>query len=131
MTGFFLLWTAALAHAQEHLAPEYRGTKPPPGLLSTYTRFVKAARAGDSKVINSLVLSGASEVTNTPRSKNREYGTDINLPFLQNGFSPEIVGGGTQAPSEFSLRTATTAISFVKVESAGWRIYRYHDKPIE
>jgi hypothetical protein len=130
--GFWLIFFVGITRAQDYFAPGYNGPKPPEDLLSTYARFVEAARKGDADTIKSLLLPGVAEIASTPREpKSREYGTDINLPFLRDGFTPAIFVSRSPGPSQFLLRTASTAISFAKLESGGWRIYRYLDKPIE
>ena len=132
LSGFWLIFFTGVIHAEDYFAPGYHDPKPPADLLATYARFVEAARKGDSETIKSLLLPGVAEITTTPREpKNREYGTDINLPFLRDNFASAIFGSHSSNPSQFSLRTGSTAISFAKLESVGWRIYRYIDKPIE
>ena len=130
--GFWLTLITSAACAEDYFRPGYKGPKLPDDLLSTFARFVEAARKGDSDTIKSLLLSGAAEISTAPRHpNNREHGTDINLPFLRDGFTPAIFASFSSGTSQFSLRTASSTISFAKLDSVGWRIYRYNDKPIE
>jgi hypothetical protein len=130
--SFWLVLITSVARAEDYFAPGFQGPKPPDDLLAAYARFVEAAHKGDSKTITSLVLPGVTEITPKPReAKFREYGTDINLPFLRESFSSTIFVSRSPGDSQFLLRTASTAIWFAKLESVGWRIYHYLDKPIK
>ena len=132
LAGFCLLFLTSALRAEDYFAPGYQGPKPPEDLLVTYARFVEAARKVDSDTITSLVLPGVTEVTHKPReSKFPEYGTDINLPFLRERFMSPVFLFRTPGDSQFLLRTASTAIWFAKLQSVGWRVYHYLDKPIQ
>ena len=130
--GFWLLFLTSVLRAEDYFASGYNGSKLPEDLLASYARFVEAARAGDSDTIKSLLLPGAVEVSAIAREpKTRELGTDISLPFLRNGFSSALFTSHSESASQFRLKTGTTTIYFAKLESVGWRIYRYIDKPIK
>lgn len=131
-SSFLLPLFSTSAHGEGYITSGTKGPKPPDDLLATYGRFVKAAQIGDSDTIKSLLLPSTAEVSTVSRdSKTREYGTDINLPFLRDGFNPAIFVVSSSGTSQFSLRTASSFIAFAKLDSVGWRIYCYHDKPIE
>ena len=130
--GFLLTLLTGVTRAEDYFAPDYNGPKLPEDLLSTYARFVAAARKGDSETIRSLLLPGAVEVSAIAREADaRELGADINLPFLRDGFSSALFRSHSEGASQFRLKTGTTTIYFAKLESVGWRIYHYIDKPIK
>src|SRR5688500_17520416 len=92
--AFTVLATAAIAPAPTTApAPhafiaDYRSDENvPTGLLDAYVTFAKAAQAtGD---VSALPLPQAVEITTAGRPENgREYGTNINVPYLKSGFSP-------------------------------------------
>jgi len=66
-----------------------------------------------------------------PRTEHQEYGGDLNLPFAKERFSEQIMGMSRLSASTYSIRTATSYISFVETASDGWKIFRYGDKPIQ
>jgi hypothetical protein len=108
----------------------YEGKEPvPAGLREAYTEFAKAARAGAPE---RFCLPHAVEVTRDARPVNdREYGRDMNLPFLRDGFSPRVVSVRKDPDDCYLVRTGTSAIGFVQTKSGAWKVYRYYDKPIE
>ena len=130
--SFWLLFLASVLRAEDFFASDYNGSKLPKDLLVSYARFVGAARAGDSDTIKSLLLPGAVEVSAIAREpQTRGLGTNISLPFLRDGFSSPLLTSDSESASQFRLKTGTTTIYFAKLESVGWRIYRYIDKPIK
>jgi hypothetical protein len=128
----FILLISGVAYADTLLSPNHQGTKPPNDLLDAYRTFVDAARAGDVGTLKRFILPGAVEVCLSARdTKTREYGQDINKDFMKEGFVPLVVMTHSESPEVFTFRTGSSAISFAKIDSIGWRIYRYIDKPIE
>ena len=104
----------------------------PETLLDAYVKFVEESRKGEARNLQSLILPQSVEIVTTPRVEaTREFGTDINLPFLRSGFDPKLVTARRDADDAWLLRTATTAVWFVQTKSGVWRIYRYVDKPIQ
>jgi hypothetical protein len=66
------------------------------------------------------------------RQGNRtEYGQDISLPFLRDGFSPAVRLVRKDPDDCYLIRTDTSALWFVQTRSGAWKVYRYLDKPIE
>ena len=110
---------------------EYRSEdQPPRALLDAYVEFARAAL--EARDLRPMLLPHAVEISTDPRpEKWREYGSDINLPFLRNGFLPTVARVRRDAEDAWLIRTATTAIFFVPTKSGAWRVYRYVDKPIE
>ncbi len=60
----------------------------------------------------------------------RLRGDDLNMPFLKEGFVPEIWVFRQDAEGCYLVRTPTTGMFWVETKARGWRIYRYFDKPI-
>jgi hypothetical protein len=108
----------------------YDGKEPvPEGLRQAYTGFVRAAK--DGGVESSCLPHGVTISREARPEKSREYGQDINLPFLRDGFSPAVRLVRKDPDDCYLVRTDTTAIWFVQTKSGAWKVYRYFDKPIE
>jgi hypothetical protein len=64
----------------------------------------------------------------------REYSesqNEMNLPFLKDGFQKNIQGVIKQSDGGFLIRTNSSVFYFTETKNAGWKLYRYYDKPIE
>ena|SRR6266508_3516747 len=133
--SLFLFLTTARASAEEQrpLLKNYRGKERlPNALYKTYADLIEAMAAGDGSRIKRYCLPGSVTVTGEARpEKHREYGQDINLPFLAQGFQKEIEGVSKPAEDVYLIRTATSALFFVETRRSGWKLFRYLDKPIE
>jgi hypothetical protein len=123
-------------HAESVAAPhefvaEYRSEdKVPQTLLDAYVKFAETAQAAGG--LKPLLLPHAVEITTGARpEKMREYGTDINLPFLASRFNPKVFSIRRDADDAWLIRTGTSAIWFVETKSGKWRVYQYLDKPIQ
>jgi hypothetical protein len=111
--------------------------KAPPALLAAYIRFAETARqASDSRKLlselNRLMLPNAVEITTgrRPEENDREfYGADINVPFLQSHFDPNVISIRKDSDDSWLIRTGTTGLWFVETKSGAWFLYRYIDKP--
>lgn len=101
-------------------------------LRASYSSFVETLKKGDESLIQAACLPYCIDVTTSPRAeKSREYGRDLNLPFLRSGFAPQVLAAAKHGDDCLMLRTKTTSIGFVQVKSGAWKIYRWVDKPIE
>ena len=122
---------ARLAAARKEVMAGYRGdVKMPNGLLIAYAKFVSGAKQG--RVDKSLYLPHSLTLTREPRSeKSREYGQDVNIPFLRKHFDGRVQVLRKDGEGCYLIRTSTTGLQFVKTGSMGWRLYRYLDKPIK
>jgi hypothetical protein len=104
----------------------------PESLKKTYDQLTAALASGKRAEIEKFCMPGKIKITSTPRpEKTREYGQDINLPFLKNGFAKEILNSAGISPTEFLIRTGTTALWFEKTADGKWKLTKYLDKPIE
>ncbi len=127
------LSTAVCSQSEDQQVELFKGCREagvvPGKLKETYTAFTAAARRGK---VTGFTLPGAITVSTTVRpEKDRDYGRDMNLPFLKNQFSAAVLYARRDSADCLLLRTATTALWFVETKSGEWRIYRYLDKPIE
>ena len=116
--------------ARHPLLQKYRGEEAiPDGLVRTYAAFVEAIPGGG---VERFCLPHAVNLTHNLRPvQDREYGTDMNLPFLQKGFAPDVLNFRKEPDDSYLIRTGTTAIWFVETKGGAWRIYKYSDKPIQ
>jgi hypothetical protein len=120
-----------LSRARKTLLAEYKGKEVVPDrLLDAYASFVSAAKKGS--VDNRTHLPHSLTLTHQPRlEKTREYGQDVNIPFLRKHFDARVLLVRKDGKGCYLLRTSTTALWFVETKSMGWRLYRYLDKPID
>jgi len=136
LTALALAWALAFPAASwaAEEAPDpfrgYDGKEPvPEGLRQAYAGFARAARDGG---VESFCLPHAVTVSRQPRQGNsKEYGQDLNLPFLRDGFSPAVRVVRKDSEDCYLVRTDTSALWFVRTGSGAWKVYRYLDKPIE
>ena len=120
--------TSAFCAEESDLFKECREPVPI-SLKDTYKQFATAARDGKPEKFclpNSVAISTASRP-----DKSKEYGQDLNIPFLKSLFSVEVFSARKDADDCWLLRTGTSAIWFVQTKNGDWRIYRYVDKPIQ
>ena len=61
----------------------------------------------------------------------REYGQDMNLPFLKRGFHKYILNLRKESDESYLIRTGSSYLFFVRISGGDWKLYRYGDKPIE
>ena len=117
----------------KELLKNYRGDVVlPPELHRTYTDLVVAFQSGKQQEIETFCLPGKIKFTTEPRTKaGRNYGQDINLPFLKDGFDKFILNLGKDSDAEYLIRTGSTALWFTKTQDGKWRLSKYLDKPIE
>jgi hypothetical protein len=121
----------SLAGDEADLFGGYDGKEPvPDGLRKAYTAFARQTKEG--AVESYLLPHAAVAITRQARpEKEREYGRDMNLPFLRNGFSSDVRSLRKDPDDCYLVRTGTSAIWFVQTKSGAWKIYSYLDKPIE
>jgi hypothetical protein len=124
---------AAGQQPRRELLKHYRGKEAlPDPLFAAYKRLIRALERGDQAEIDKHCLPHAVSYTSTPRpTKTREYGTDVNLPFLKQGFDKYVRALRKDSPDTYLIRTGSTYMYFVKASRIGWKLYRYGDKPIE
>ena len=117
----------------KELLKNYRGDVVlPPELRWTYTNLVVVFQTGKQQEIETFCLPGKIKFTTEPRTKEgRNYGQDINLPFLKDGFHKFILNLRKGSDAEYLIRTGSTALWFTKTQDGKWRISKYLDKPIE
>jgi len=115
------------------LLVEYRGeVKLPDDLYAVYAHLVEAIESGDRDAIEQYCLPEAVTFTTDIRpEQTREYGQDMNLPFLKRGFHKYILNLRKDSDQSYLIRTGSSYLFFVRVHSTGWKLYRYGDKPIQ
>lgn len=134
-TGNLLLAGSQVIYADpsEALLGDYRGQgRLPKDLYDTYADLVKAIETGDQASIQRYCLPhSVTFTTKTRPEKSREYGQDMNLPFLKKGFYKDILNLRKDSQDTYLIRTGTSHLFFVRTKTMGWRLYRYGDSPIE
>ncbi len=131
-----LLCACAMAvntQRDKELLKDYHGkVQLPDDLYNVYAAFIKAINTADFGDIRQQCLSNSVSFTKDARpEKMREYGPDINIPFLKNGFHKYILYLRKDSKDTYLIRTVSTYMWFVRTKSEGWKLYRYGDKPIE
>lgn len=129
-----LVFLSAMAEDNpRQLLKNYRGNEQmPDDLYQTYADFVSAMHTAEQGNIQKLCLSHSVTFTTEERpEKSREYGQDINIPFLKKGFQPLIENFRKDSEDVYLIRTGSSALFFVRTQKGGWKLYRYNDKPIE
>lgn len=133
--GFAFLATARVAGAADdkELLAHYKGEGVlPAALYQTYESLVAALQTGKREEIEKFCLPGKVTITADPRPKDhREYGQDINLPFLKEGFHKFILNLRKDSDTAYLIRTGSTAFWFTQEEDGKWKLSKYLDKPIE
>jgi hypothetical protein len=111
----------------------YRGEVVLPAeLLQTYGSLVAAMKTGRQEEIEKFCQPGKVKFTTGPRPKdNREYGQDINLPYLKEGFHKFILNLRKDSDTEYLIRTVSTGFWFTKTENGNWKVTKYVDKPVD
>lgn len=66
---------------------------------------------------------------NEKKPLDRLRGDDLNVPFMQEGFAPQVWVFRKDAEGCYLVRTPTTGMFWVETK-AGWKIYRYFDQSI-
>jgi hypothetical protein len=117
-------WTAATFAAPEAprepvphpLLRKYQGKEAiPDGLVRAYAAFVAAIPDGE---VGRFCLPHAVTVTRDPRPfQDREYGTEMNLPFLRKGFAADVLSFRKEPDDSYLIRTGTSALWFVETRS--------------
>ncbi len=100
-------------------------------VVAAFSNFVVLVKSADTNGIQSMIQGTKVVISATPRSGDAEYGTDINLPFLANGFQSEIQSIRLQDGVVARIRTVSTCVWFQRGRDGEWKITRYLDKPIE
>lgn len=133
-----LLLLGCFALAQQNAAPkellkDYRGeVQLPEDLYDAYAAFVKAIETADQGTIRKHCLPHSVKFTTDVRpEKTREYGQDMNIPFLKKGFHKYILNLRKDSEDTYLVRSGSSYMWFVRTKSEGWKLYRYGDKPIE
>ena len=118
---------------EQELLKHYKGSvKVPSDLYETYAKFIKAIESNDPGEINKLCLPQSVSFTSETRpNESREYGQDMNEPFLKQGFEKYIFNVRKDGEGCYLLRTSSSAMWFIETKSMGWKLYRYLDKPIQ
>lgn len=121
------------AGPSEALLKGYRGQgRLPKDLYDTYAELVKAIETADQADIQGYCLPHSVTFTTGVRpEKSREYGADMNIPFLKKGFRKDILNLRKDSEDTYLIRTGTSYLFFVRTKTTGWKLYRYGDKPIE
>ena len=102
----------------------------PDDLLVAYNGFADAAKSSDTDRISQSVLPHAVRIRVWMEAAVTEKAEDICLWRLGDKFAPDIMVVRKDAADCYLIRTASSATSWVKTESMGWRLYHYLDKPI-
>ena len=134
--GSILLCAFAMAEdkpRQKELLKDYHGqVQLPADLYDAYAAFIKAIETADQGAIQMHCLPHSVTFTTGGRSeKEREYGPDINIPFLKKGFHKYILNLRKDSEDTHLIRTGSSHMWFVRTKSEGWKLYRYGDKPIK
>jgi hypothetical protein len=118
------------------LLKEYTGHEQiPDALYDTYAKLIDAMATGEDANIQKYCLPKSINVSSkTRRAGTREYSeeqNEMNVPFLKNGFQKNIQGVIKQSDGGYLIRTNSSMFYFTETKNAGWKLYRYYDKPIE
>ena len=102
-------------------------------IQATYDKLLVAMRSGNEYEIKKMILRDSVGVTRTPRAPGKEeMGRDINLPFVNSKFADQVVSSRVyDNGSVFFIRTKSSYLYFVETKNAGWKLFRYGDKPIK
>jgi len=111
----------------------YKGNeKIPDQLYEAYSKLVKAIETGDQGDINQLCLPHSVTFTIQERpEQSREYGQNMNIPFLKNGFDKFVRNLRKDGEDCYLIRTGFSALWFIETKRMSWKLYRYLDKPIK
>ncbi|MHC4178917.1 MAG: hypothetical protein ACYSWU_15500 [Planctomycetota bacterium] len=112
---------------------DYHGeVETPEDLYNTYADVLRAMETGDQAEIEKSCLPHSVTFTTGARpEKTREYGEDMNLPFLKSGFHRDILDLRKDSEDTYLIRTGSSYLFFVRTKTTGWKLHRYGDKPIE
>jgi len=114
------------------LLKHYRGKEAiPADLYEAYAGLVSAIETGEQGNIQKYCLPHCVTFTTEERPEMREYGQDMNIPFLKKGFISAIETVRKDSNDVWLLRTGSSYLFFVRTKSMGWKLYKYGDKPIE
>ncbi len=87
---------------------------------------------GDADQIAKFCSGQKVVVTNKRRpEKSRDMGTDMNIPFVQEGFDKYVALTRKDSDTEYLIRTNTSAFWFAKSADGRWMLTKYLDKPID
>jgi hypothetical protein len=118
-------------HGDASLPPDPRH-RLPDDLLVTYRRLVEAIQAGQAEAVSNLCLAGGVEVTTEERAKGMiGGGYEINMPFVMREFDGEIFAFRRLEPDCYKIETVSSELFFVRTSTAGWRLFRFYDRPLE
>ena len=134
-TGFILIAATLVVSAanEQELLKQYKGEVVlPQELYQAYSNLVAAFQTGRKEEIEKFCMPDKIKFTTAPRSKdNRQYGQEINIPFLKDGFDQFILNLRKDSETEYLIRTGSTALWFSRTEEGKWKLSKYLDKPIE
>ena len=129
-----LLVTQSLgADEQPEFLKFYKGdVELPEGLVELYGKLLNAIENGDQGDICQHCLPSCVSFTIKERpEKSRDFGHDINIPFLKSGFDKYVRSIRKDGEGCYLIRTNSTAMWFIETKSMGWRLYKYFDKPMQ
>jgi hypothetical protein len=134
--ALLLLYAGAAAQEKtpaKELLKDYRGeVQLPDDLYDAYSAFVAAVETADEEAIEKHCVPYSVAFTTDARPEaTREYGTDINIPFLRRGFHKYILNLAQDSEDTYLIRTGSSYMRFVRTKAEGWKLYRYGDKPIQ
>ncbi len=114
-------------------------TKIPEKLLDTYYDFIKLILSDNFKrlVWNNkkeayeyFLHPDIVEIDATKRKDYQNMGNEMNLYFIESGFSPKIMEVREVNKSVYQIRTGSSSLWFVETKKNGWKLFKYRDKPI-
>jgi hypothetical protein len=71
------------------------------------------------------------EVIDRADPERADRGTGINIPWMKENFSPDVVICRKEADGTFYFRTNTSSLWWVETRTEGWKLFAYTDKPIK
>jgi len=117
------------------LMKDYMGNEElPDALYEAYAKLIAAMETAEAAAIQKLCLPKTVKITSENRRADmREYSEDgdMNLPFLKKGFQKEIQVLRKDEDGSYLIRTNSSVFHFIETKAAGWKLFRYYDKPIE
>jgi hypothetical protein len=102
----------------------------PDDLRRKFEGLIEALGTLDEARILPFLFPGTVRISRERRER-PEVGSDINLPFVREGFSSTLRLVREDPGRTFLLRTDTSWFRFVRDPSGDWKLAAYGDKPIE
>jgi hypothetical protein len=100
---------------------------PPEKLRLTYAAFVASIPGGGQ----AKFCLGSVEVRDAVDPKRGEFGSGINIPWMQKNFSANVLVTRQDPDDTFLIRTGTSYLYWVQTRSGEWKLFKYGDKPIQ